>query len=31
VDGARVRNLLDAAGGDVAAYARGLVTLDPEA
>ena len=30
VDGARVRNLLDEAGGDVTAYARGLVALDPE-
>jgi thiamine-monophosphate kinase len=30
VDGARVRNLLDDTGGDVRAYARGLVALDPE-
>ncbi len=30
IDGARVRNLLDEVGGDVRAYARGLVALDPE-
>jgi thiamine-monophosphate kinase len=30
VDGARVRNLWDETGGDVRAYARGLVALDPE-
>jgi thiamine-monophosphate kinase len=30
VDGARVRNLLDVTNGDIAAYARALVALDPE-
>jgi thiamine-monophosphate kinase len=30
VDGARVRNLLDETGGDVARYAQGLLALDPE-
>jgi thiamine-monophosphate kinase len=30
VDGARVRNLLDQTAGDVEAYARALVALDPE-
>ena len=30
LDGARVRNLLEESAGDIRAYARGLVALDPE-